>query len=82
VIARINKFSVSHPDRLQAKRAHEQTEQLAIYALALTRRVAGLKLFDISCACFNEEEYFGLFPGLDIVSLYANYIPIVPGIRF
>lgn len=31
--------------------------QLAIYALALTRRVPGLTLFDIKCAWFNEDEY-------------------------
>jgi transposase-like protein len=36
--------------------------QLAIYALALTRRVPGLKLFDIKCAWFNEEEYCEIFP--------------------
>jgi hypothetical protein len=30
--------------------------QLTIYApLALTRSVAGLKLFDIKCAWFNED---------------------------
>ena len=36
--------------------------QLAIYALALTRRVPGLKLFDIKCAWFNEHEYLEIFP--------------------
>jgi transposase-like protein len=36
--------------------------QLAIYALALTRRVPGLKLFDIKCAWFNEYEYCEIFP--------------------
>ena len=36
--------------------------QLAIYALALTRLVPGLKLFDIKCAWFNEEEYCEFFP--------------------
>ena len=36
--------------------------QLAIYALALTRRVPGLKLFDIKCAWFNEHEYCEFFP--------------------
>jgi hypothetical protein len=36
--------------------------QLAIYALALTRRVPGLKLFDIKCAWFNEREYCEFFP--------------------
>ena len=33
-----------------------------IYALALTRLVPGLKLFDIKCAWFNEEEYCDFFP--------------------
>src|SRR5262245_26757195 len=36
--------------------------QLAIYALALTRRIPGLKLFDIKCAWFNEVEYCEFFP--------------------
>src|SRR5580700_7128367 len=36
--------------------------QLAIYALALTRQVPSLKLFDIKCAWFNEEEYCEFFP--------------------
>jgi ATP-dependent exoDNAse (exonuclease V) beta subunit len=36
--------------------------QLAIYALALTRLVPGLKLFDIKCAWFNEHEYCEFFP--------------------
>lgn len=36
--------------------------QLAIYALALTRLVPGLKLFDIKCAWFNEQEYCEFFP--------------------
>jgi ATP-dependent exoDNAse (exonuclease V) beta subunit len=36
--------------------------QLAIYALALTRRIPGLKLFDIKCAWFNEQEYLEFFP--------------------
>ena len=36
--------------------------QLTIYALALTRRIPGLKLFDIKCAWFNEREYCEFFP--------------------
>ena len=35
---------------------------LAIYALALTRLVPGLRLFDIKCAWFNEHEYCEVFP--------------------
>ena len=41
----------------QARSAHRPIAQLAIYTLALTRRVPGLKLFDIRCAWFNEHEY-------------------------
>jgi ATP-dependent exoDNAse (exonuclease V) beta subunit len=43
-------------------RTNKPLAQLAIYALALTRRVPGLKLFDIKCAWFNEEEYCEIFP--------------------
>jgi ATP-dependent exoDNAse (exonuclease V) beta subunit len=43
-------------------RTNKPIAQLAIYALALTRRVRGLKLFDIKCAWFNEEEYCEFFP--------------------
>jgi len=43
-------------------RTNKPIAQLAIYALALTRRVPGLKLFDIKCAWFNEDEYCEVFP--------------------
>ena len=43
-------------------RTNKPIAQLAIYALALTRRVRGLKLFDIKCAWFNEYEYCEMFP--------------------
>jgi transposase-like protein len=43
-------------------RTNRPIAQLAIYALALTRRVPGLKLFDIKCAWFNELEYLEIFP--------------------
>jgi transposase-like protein len=43
-------------------RTNKPIAQLAIYALALTQRVPGLKLFDIKCAWFNEEEYCEIFP--------------------
>ena len=43
-------------------RMNKPIAQLAIYALALTRLVPGLKLFDIKCAWFNEEEYCEFFP--------------------
>jgi transposase-like protein len=43
-------------------RTNKPIAQLAIYALALTRRVPGLKLFDVKCAWFNEHEYLEIFP--------------------
>ena len=43
-------------------RTNKPIAQLAIYALALTMRVPGLKLFDIKCAWFNEDEYNEFFP--------------------
>ena len=43
-------------------RTNKPIAQLAIYALALTVRVPGLKLFDIKCAWFNEDEYNEFFP--------------------
>jgi hypothetical protein len=43
-------------------RTNRPIAQLAIYALALTRRAPGLKLFDIKCAWFNEAEYCEFFP--------------------
>jgi ATP-dependent exoDNAse (exonuclease V) beta subunit len=43
-------------------RTNKPIAQLAIYALALTRLVPGLKLFDIKCAWFNEAEYLEFFP--------------------
>ena len=43
-------------------RTNKPIAQLAIYALALTRLVPGLKLFDIKCAWFNENEYCEFFP--------------------
>jgi hypothetical protein len=43
-------------------RTNKPIPQLAIYALALTRLVPSLKLFDIKCAWFNEEQYCEFFP--------------------
>lgn len=43
-------------------RTNKPIAQLTIYALALTRLVPGLKLFDIKCAWFNERCYNELFP--------------------
>ena len=43
-------------------RTNRPIAQPTIYALALTRRVQGLKLFDIKCAWFNEDGYCEFFP--------------------
>lgn len=43
-------------------RTNRPIAQLTIYALALTKLIPGLKLFDIKCAWFNEEEYCEFFP--------------------
>jgi hypothetical protein len=45
-------------------RTTKPVAQLTIYALALTRLVPGLKLFDIKCAWFNENYYNEFFPRL------------------
>jgi len=42
-------------------RTNRPIAQLTLYALALTR-LAGLRLFDIKCAWFNEEQYCEFFP--------------------
>jgi len=43
-------------------RTNKPIAQLTIYALALTRLVPGLRLFDIKCAWFNESSYNEFFP--------------------
>jgi transposase-like protein len=45
-------------------RTNKPIAQLSIYALALTRLVPGLRLFDIKCAWFNENCYNEFFPRL------------------
>jgi ATP-dependent exoDNAse (exonuclease V) beta subunit len=45
-------------------RTNKPIAQLVIYALALTRLVPSLKLFDISCAWFNESCYNEFYPRL------------------
>src|SRR5437016_4104839 len=42
-------------------RTNKPIAQLTIYALALSR-LTGLKLFNIKCAWFNENEYCEFFP--------------------
>ena len=49
-------------------RTNKPIAQPAIYALALTRLVPGLKLFDVKCAWFNEVEYCECFPRTLFVS--------------
>jgi len=43
-------------------RTSKPIAQLTIYALALTRLMPGLKLFDITCAWFNENCYNEFYP--------------------
>ena len=43
-------------------RTDKPIAQLTLYALALTRRVPCLKLFDIKCAWFDERVYNEFFP--------------------
>jgi transposase-like protein len=45
-------------------RTNKPIAQLTTYALALTRLVPGLRLFDIKCAWFNEDCYNEFFPRL------------------
>jgi hypothetical protein len=42
-------------------RTNHPLAQLTVYALALAK-LAGLRLFDIKCAWFNEDEYCEFFP--------------------
>lgn len=71
------RFITGHIDFLQARngavhildykpdaRTNKPIAQLTIYALALTRLVPGLRLFDIKCAWFNETCYNEFFPRL------------------
>jgi hypothetical protein len=71
------RFITGHIDFLQARngaihildykpdaRTNKPIAQLTIYALALTRLVPGLRLFDINCAWFNETCYNEFYPRL------------------
>jgi len=42
-------------------RTNKPIAQLTVYALALSR-LTGIRLFDIKCAWFNENEYCEFFP--------------------
>lgn len=71
------RFITGHIDFLQVRngtihildykpdaRTNKPIAQLTIYALALTRLVPGLRLFDIKCAWFNEHCYNEFLPRL------------------
>jgi ATP-dependent exoDNAse (exonuclease V) beta subunit len=71
------RFITGHIDFLQVRngavhildykpdaRTNKPFAQLTIYALALTRLVPRLRLFDIKCAWFNENCYNEFFPRL------------------
>ena len=42
-------------------RTNHPVAQLTVYALALSK-LTGIRLFDIKCAWFNEEEFCEFFP--------------------
>jgi hypothetical protein len=48
-------------ERIADARTNKPIAQLTIYALALSH-LTGIKLFDIKCAWFNENEYCEFFP--------------------
>jgi len=71
------RFITGHIDFLQARngaihildykpdaRTNKPIAQLTAYALALTRLVPGLRLFDIKCGWFNENCYNEFLPRL------------------
>jgi hypothetical protein len=74
-ISNVDRVITDHMDFLQVRngavhildykpdaRTNKPIAQLAIYALALTRSVPGLTLFDVKCAWFNENDYCEFFP--------------------
>jgi hypothetical protein len=74
-----NQTMTGHIDALQVRggsihvldykpnaRREKPIEQLTFYALALSRRT-GLRLFDFTCAWFDDKHYFEFFP-LQVVS--------------
>lgn len=50
-----------HP-RLQAGRSHQQTHRAADALCAGAHPPRRMRLFDIKCACFDEEQYCECFP--------------------
>jgi transposase-like protein len=80
------RFITSHIDRLQARngaihildykpdaRTNKPIAQLSVYALALTRLVPGLRLFDIKCGWFNENCYNEFLPRLVLPRPKSSY---------
>jgi hypothetical protein len=57
-------------------RTNKPIAQLTIYALALTRLVPGLRLFDIKCAWFNENCYNEFFPRKLLPNPRTAYRPL------
>ena len=80
------RFITGHIDFLQARngaihildykpdaRTNKPIAQLSVYALALTRLVPGLKLFDIKCSWFNENCYNEFLPRLVLPCPKSSY---------
>ena len=78
------RFLTGHIDFLQVRngavhildykpdaRTNKPIAQLTLYALALAR-LAGLRLFDIKCAWFNEDQYCEFFPRALLARSPAN----------
>jgi hypothetical protein len=80
------RFITGHIDFLQARngaihildykpdaRTNKPIAQLSVYALALTRLVPGLRLFDIKCGWFNENCYNEFLPRLLLPRPKSSY---------
>jgi transposase-like protein len=59
-------------------RTNRPIAQLMVYAMALTK-LAGVRLFDIKCAWFNEDEYCEFFPRAVIARHRARTTGAAPG---
>ncbi|MEQ1518287.1 MAG: PD-(D/E)XK nuclease family protein [Usitatibacteraceae bacterium] len=57
-------------------RTNRPFAQLVVYALALTK-LAGLRLFDIKCAWFNDEQYCEFFPRTVLARQSKRGLPIL-----
>ena len=80
------RFITGHIDFLQARngaihildykpdaRTNKPIAQLTVYALALTRLVPSLRLFDIKCGWFNENCYNEFLPRLVLPRPKSSY---------